>query len=266
MSTDQELFAEVRAALHEEVADVTAGPELLAGVRRKHGRRAVTRRLVLVAPVAAAVAAALVLAPQPKRDPDPLDPANAGYVRDRTDAALYASRNDVVYERAVVTEGDKYSEPGEDAVYERWLAADGSRFRLRVTIDGQPVVDLSRDSDVDVFVDYRSRTYRASPGTAPGEQDDVLAAKEVRQAVEHGEITVVGQEEINGKPAVELHVKARNADVPMDLWVDAITYLPVRWQRRQAGSAPFDVTWLPPTPENLALLRTVIPPEFAVGN
>jgi hypothetical protein len=260
MSTDQELLTEVRALLHEEVADVTAGPALLAGVRRGHRRRTLTRRLVLVASVAAATAVAVPLAL-----PDqPEAPVNAAYVTERTTSALDGVLDDVVYERAVVTEGDKYSEPGQAAVYERWLAADGGTFRLRVTIEGQPIVDLSRDSGADVFVDHRDRTYRARPGTEmpPGEQDDLWTPEEIQEAIANGEITVVGPEEVGGKPVVKLHLKTRKVAVPMDLWVDATSYLPVRWQLQQEGAAPFDVTWLPPTPANLAQLTTVIPDGF----
>jgi hypothetical protein len=260
MSTDQELLTEVRAVLHEEVVDVTAGPALLAGVRRKHKRRALTRRLVFVASAAAAAVAVAVPLAVPSEPP-----VNAAHVMESTTSALDGVLDDVVYERAVVTEGDKYSKPGEEAVYERWLAADGSTFRLRVTVAGQPVVDLSRDSGADVFVDYQNRTYRAVPGSevSPGEQDDVWTPKEIQQAIAHGEITVVGPEEVSGKPAVKLHAAERKGSVPMDLWVDATTYLPVRWQWQQEGSSPFDVTWLPPTPANLAQLTTVIPDGFA---
>jgi hypothetical protein len=49
------------------------------------------------------------------------------------------------------------------------------------------------------------------------------------------------------------------------MWVNATTYLPVRWQWLQDGSTAFDVTWLPPTPENLDQLTAPIPPGFAEG-
>jgi hypothetical protein len=48
----------------------------------------------------------------------------------------------------------------------------------------------------------------------------------------------------------------------MDLWVDATTYLPVQTQFQQEGATPYAVSWLPPTPENLAKLKTVVPPGF----
>jgi hypothetical protein len=271
MSTEQELFAEVRAVLHEDVADVTAGPDLLAVLRRGYARRKLTRRLALAVPVVA-IAAAAVVAVNVRPDPTPpgparLAPVNVAYVKQRTTEALDGLLGQVIHEQAFVTKGEKYSRRGEKALYERWLSADGTRFRFRVTIAGKPVVDLSRDTTADVFVDYRTQTYRASPGVEPSppQYDDVLTPEEIKQGLTDGDITVLGQEQLDGKPVVKMHRDARKADVPMDLWVDATTYLPVRWLWRQENSTPFDVTWLPPTPENLAQLTTVVPPGFTEG-
>jgi hypothetical protein len=280
MITDNELLDEVRAVLYEEVADVTAGPAIIAAVRRKQARRARVRRLgIAVTAAAAAAAIAFVVVSPTDRTavPDKADtpgqtdqtagpaPANAAYVVERTSAALGGVLGSVVYERSIITSGDKYSKPGEKALYERWMAADGSTFRLRVTIDGKPVVDLSRDRKADVFVDYRTRTFHSSSGVEPSapEFDDVLTPKEIRQALADGTITVVGPgEQIGGRPTVRLHQEARKADAPLDLWVDAKTYLPVRRQWQQEDSTPFDVAWLPSTPENLAKLTTTVPPGF----
>lgn len=273
MGTDNELLAEVRALLHEEVADVTAGQEMLAAVRRARTRRAVRFRLALAVPLTAAAAvfaSGVLTAPPPstgsrQSPPSTAEPVNAAYVKERTSEALNGVLGDVIYEHAIVTEGDKYSRPGEEALYERWLAGDGSTFRLRVTIDGRPVVDLSRDHIADVFVHYGDQTYRAFPGSEPSapQHDDVWTPKEIQDAIAQGRIEVVGPgEPVNGKETVRLRTVPGKADVPMDLWVDATSYLPVRWQFRQEGSTLFDVSWLPPTPENLAQLKTVVPPGF----
>jgi hypothetical protein len=255
MVTDDQVIAEVRAVLHDEVADVTASPALLAHVRRRHARRVVGRRLVLTVAAVAAVAVAVV----PADVPDTEEPANAAHVKRQTAKALDGVLESVVYERAVVTKGDKYSEPGQEALYERWQAADGSTFRLLVTIAGKPVVDLSRDTVADVFVDHRDHTYRARQGTEMGapEHDDLWTPKEIQMALARGDMTVVGPgAPVNGKPTLLLRMTDR------DLWVDTVTYLPVRWEWRQENSTPFDVEWLPPTPETLARLTTRIPPGY----
>ena len=276
MVTDNELLDDVRAVLHAEVAGVVASPAVLATVRRKRrGRRA---RWLITIPVTAAVAATVVVATQqpatpPQQQAQPPSPTstqpaelvNAAYVSDRAEKALDDVIDSVVHESAIVTEGEKYSLPGEEALNERWLAADGSAFRYRVTIDGAPVVDLSRDRVSDIFVDYRTSTYRVFPGTEPSDPqyDDVWTPKEIRDALKKGRLTVTGPgEPINGKPTILLHQNADKGGAPMDLWIDAKTFLPVRWQWEQANSTPFDVEYLPPTPENRAQLTTVIPEGF----
>lgn len=286
MVSDNELLDEVRAVLHAEVADVTASPAVLATIRRK--RRRGIRWLIatpVTAAVVVAVVAVVVLRPSTPAEPQAQPPAgsstqatstqpsapvnaapvNAAYVTDRAEKALGDVIDSVIHEQSLVTEGEKYSDPGEEALNERWLAADGSAFRFRVTIDGAPVVDLSRDAESDIFVDYRTSTYRVRPGVEPNppQYDDVWTPKEIRDALKNGTLTVTGPgEPIDGKPTILLHKNAEKAGVPMDLWIDAKTYLPVRWQWEQENSTPFDVAYLPPTPENRAQLTTVIPEGF----
>jgi len=282
MVTEKQLMDEVRAALHEEVADVTASATLLSTVHRKIRRRRVTRGL-LVAAAAAAVVAVVTLPPAKDAPPvaetppssaehtpaeEPPPPVNVALATERTVTALGEVTDDVIYERAVVTKGDKYSAPGVVALYERWLAADGTSFRLRVTVHGRPVVDLSRDTVSDVFVDYRTSSFRVFPGVEPNppRYDDVWTQEEIRQSLVNGDLAVVGPgEPVEGRPTILMHHKGGKAEVPMDLWVDAETYLPVRWQWQQENSTPFDVTYLPPTPENRAELTTEIPPGFTQG-
>lgn len=262
MVTDKQLLDEVRAVLHDDVADVVVSAALLSTVHRKVRRRR-SRRWLLAVPVAAAAAVVLTLPlpPSPPAAKPPPLPVEASQVMSALDTVTDA----VVYERAMVTKGDKYSAPGEPALYERWLSADGSTFRLRVTINGHPVVDLSRDRVSDVFVDYETHTYRAFPGTEPNapQYDDVWTPKEIQDFLKNGSLTVVGPgAPVNAKPTILLHRDAGKAEVPLKLWIDARTYLPVRWQWEQENSTPFDVAYLPPTPENLAELTTTIPPGF----
>jgi hypothetical protein len=273
MVTDKQLLDEVRAVLHEEVADVTAPAAVLAAVHGRLRTRRTPRWLVAI-PVAAAAVVAVVTLPRAADTPPAAEhppttthrPAvNVAHATERTMSALDAVLDNVIYERATVTKGDKYSRPGEAALYERWLASDGTTFRLRVTIDGEPVVDLSRDTVSDVFVDYRTRTYRSFPGGEPSapEYDDVWTPAEIQQSLKDGTLKVTGVgDPVNNRPTILLHRDTRKAEVPLNLWVDAETYLPVRWQWEQENSTAFDVTYLPPTPENLASLTTVIPPGF----
>lgn len=277
MVTDKQLLDEVRAVMHEEVADVTAPAAVLSAVHRGLRTRR-TRRWLVAIPVAAAAVAVVVTLPRSADTPPAAEdpptttrrPAvNVAHATERTMSALDAVLDNVIYERATVTKGEKYSEPGQPALYERWLASDGTAFRFRVTIDGKPVVDLSRDTVSDVFVDYRTRTYRSFPGVEPSapEYDDVWTPAEIQQSLKDGTLTVTGAgDPVNNRPTILLHRDEGKAEAPLNLWVDAETYLPVRWQWEQENSTAFDVTYLPPTPENRAQLTTVIPPDFTKEN
>ncbi|KJK51031.1 hypothetical protein UK23_08620 [Lentzea aerocolonigenes] len=256
MVSENELLDDVRAVLHAEVEGVTANSAaLLASVKRKK----TVRWPWLVLPVVAAAAAAAVLVPQ-QQQPEAA-PVEVAYQLERTNAALEGVRGMVIHEQAPSDEKEKYFRPGEKGLSERWHAADGSAFRYQASVDGRPIVDLSRSAAGDIFVDHRARTYRSTPGETP--DDQVWTPEEIQKAIRDGRITVAGPSEpINGTPAVRLDISADKAGVATEMWVDAATYLPMRWRWVQDGGTPFDVTWLPPTPENLAALKTQIPDGF----
>ena len=254
MVSDNELLDDVRTVLRAEVANVTADPAaLLASVRRRQRRRWPW----LVMPLVAAAAAAIVLVPAQQL----ARPVEVAHVLERTNTALDGVRGMVIHEQAPAVDGDKYFEPGQRGLNERWRAADGSAFRYRASVDGRTIVELSRSAAGDVYVDHRARTYRSFPGDTP--DDEVWTPDKIQKAIAAGRITVGGPgEPINGTRTLLLHVAALKPEPAIELWVDATTYLPMRVLLVQDGATPFDVTWLPPTPENLAQLKTQIPDGF----
>ncbi|GGU26830.1 hypothetical protein [Lentzea flava] len=256
MVSENDLLDDVRTVLRAEVSGVTANPAaLLASVKRKRARRFTP--WLGAGLVAAAAAAAFVLVPQRQ----PAAPVEVAHVLERTDAALEGLRGMVIHEQGPSAEGEKYFQPGERGLSERWHAADGSAFRYRASVGGRTIVDLSRSAAGDVFVDHRARTFRKQQGETP--EDDVWTPDKIKAAIKDGRITVAGPgEEINGKQTVRLTIAAGKGEVPAEMWVDATSYLPLRWRWAQDGATTFDVTWLPPTPENLAQLKTAIPDGF----
>ncbi|GAB2859624.1 hypothetical protein [Lentzea nigeriaca] len=256
MVSENELLDDVRVVLHAEVAGVTANPAaLLASVKRKRARR--FRPWLGIGLVAAVAAAAFVLVPERQ----PAAPVEVAHVLERTDAALEGLRGMVIHEQGPAGEGEKYFQPGEKGLSERWHAADGSAFRYRASVDGRTIVDLSRSAAGDIFVDHRARTFRKQQGETP--EDDVWTPDKIKDAIRDGRITVAGPgDPINGKQTVRLNITAGKADVPAEMWVDATSSLPLRWRWVQDGATAFDVTWLPATPENLAQLKTAIPDGF----
>jgi len=97
-----------------------------------------------------------------------------------------------------------------------------------------------------------------------------LDAAGIRAEIANGQFTVIGRTELHGQQAIELkiNVPPSNEAPPHTtaerLWVNATTYLPMReYQRMSSGQRRvFDYVFLPPTPQNLAKLRPVIPAGY----
>ena len=97
-----------------------------------------------------------------------------------------------------------------------------------------------------------------------------LDAAGIRAEIANGQFTVVGRTELHGQQAIELKINVPpNNEAPPHttaerLWVNATTYLPMRDDQRMSNGqqSVFDYVFLPPTPENLAKLRPVIPAGY----
>ena len=91
-------------------------------------------------------------------------------------------------------------------------------------------------------------------------------ARALRTAISCGTLTEVGRQRVNGIEAIELTSRP-GSPISETIWVSPDTYLPVRAVIRSAGGFPAteqtaDVTWLPPTSQNLAKLAVPIPAGF----
>ena len=88
------------------------------------------------------------------------------------------------------------------------------------------------------------------------------------RGIANGAWRVVGRTELDGQQALKLSETGHGPDVieplPVLLWVNAQTYLPIRMVVGAAstGMAVQEFRYLPPTPANLALLQVPIPPGY----
>jgi hypothetical protein len=97
-----------------------------------------------------------------------------------------------------------------------------------------------------------------------------LDAAGIRAEIANGQFTVIGPTELHGQQAIELkiNVPPSNEAPPHTtaerMWVNATTYLPMREYTRMSNGqqSVTDYVFLPPTPENLAKLRPVIPAGY----
>jgi hypothetical protein len=93
------------------------------------------------------------------------------------------------------------------------------------------------------------------------------AARALRNAISCGTLAVAGRQRIDGSQAIEL-TSRRNSLISETIWVRPGTYLPVRMVVRSAPGMPealqqtANITWLPPTAQNLAKLTVPIPAGF----
>jgi hypothetical protein len=91
-------------------------------------------------------------------------------------------------------------------------------------------------------------------------------AKALRAAVSCGTLTETGHQQVDGTQTIELTSRP-DSPIPETIWVSPGTYLPIRVISHPAPGTPgpwqtATITWLPPTPHNLAKLTIPIPAQF----
>jgi hypothetical protein len=105
------------------------------------------------------------------------------------------------------------------------------------------------------------------PGTSSAASSlPSTVASSLRTAVSCGILDVAGRQRVDGVEAIELTSRP-GSPVAETIWVSPGTYLPVRVVIRPASGTPglqqtANITWLPPTAQNLARLTVPIPAGF----
>jgi hypothetical protein len=119
-----------------------------------------------------------------------------------------------------------------------------------------------------IDVEFASRSWSDQPHTCVPVTQPADAAQ-IRSAIAAGGWTVVGRDDMDGQPAVELNLAGSAKPVSADLlWVNARTFLPIQARANKGGSPGADdslVTtyrFLGDTPENRKNLTTPIPAGF----
>ena len=133
-------------------------------------------------------------------------------------------------------------------------------------IRGQSDVQATDGRLVDV--EYASRSWSDQPDTCIPVTQSADAAQ-IRSDIAAGGWTVVGRDDIDGQPAVELNLAGSAKPASADLlWVNAHTFLPIQASAHKGG-LPANVglvttyRFLSDTPDNQKNLITPIPAGFA---
>jgi hypothetical protein len=113
---------------------------------------------------------------------------------------------------------------------------------------------------------------RSAPMTSALAPGEFLNPATIAHGIIAGQWRVVGRTRLGGQPAIELSETSKGKDrllpLPVLLWVNARTYLPIRCTSGvgSASVSEWDYAYLPPTPANLALLRVPIPRGYPRSN
>jgi hypothetical protein len=108
-----------------------------------------------------------------------------------------------------------------------------------------------------VLVSFATRSWLTTTaglgGYTSGDDGAITDSLGVRRGLADGTTTSLGRAVIDGRTTLHLRQNV------LQLWVDPLTYLPVR---TQVGASTDDVTWLPRNASNLLSTRIVVPQGF----
>jgi hypothetical protein len=283
---DEGLGTAIGARLREEMAELTAPPDLAATVRRRYGRqRWAVAGAALALPLVAGGLAVLLATTGGQPGLQPGGQSGAGddrsangapsiltvaYVVDRAQQALDATADSVVHTVTTVDDGtaiDSWSDLAGPVGVSTVRIAGQLAWATRTSVEGDRITLLS--------VDYRRHTWQRD--TLPREAKMPAGAYGVpygdrdviRENLASGQLELVGTEQVAGHTAEHLRLVLptdEQALAGMDLWVDSTTYAPVQLTGHK-GKVTFTVKydWLPRTPENLARLTLAPPADFTEG-
>jgi hypothetical protein len=284
---DDDLITAVRDSFTDVHSD-TPVERIVTRGRAVRARRRHVLRAGLALGAAGAVAAAAVIAAVAHGPATKATPIAAPALRARLLAAIDTASGDILYTHGGPAPGGgtwqspAYPQPGQEVHFHvLGLGSDGTVFKdleYSFTMPSETALhdyinnytaDLDQGglqlSGTVIWVDRRSHVW--------GQDHSkfilgfTLDAAGIRAEIANGQFTVIGQTELHGRQAIELKINVPpNNEAPPHttaerLWVNATTYLPMREYTRMSNGqqSVTDYAFLPPTPENLAKLRPVIP-------
>jgi len=274
---ESQLIDQISAALDEEAATIWA-PGGAAGVARKRARcRRLTRGLVATAP-AVALAAGLVIATTGQQTPATQSARHAqarvgthapvamtvAYVTKRARSALSQAKGYILVSRSRglvqwsdtatgVTRQELFGPGGTATAAETWTFSGSTQRRT--------------------YIDYTTRTWwrltsKVAVTPRKASQPGIPAPSDTAQ----GRVTILGHRSLDSHDTIlVLYAPPRDfkpspaVQWPTEqIWYDASSYLPLRTKIIYPGGAVNidSLTWLRPTPANLAKLSVSPPAAF----
>jgi hypothetical protein len=271
-------------------------------VRHDRKRRARIRLTGAVGATAVMAAAAVVIATVPGRPsgrPVPTRPAaglkalDAAYVLNRAAAAQVNSYRMISVDQAGGQSGTIYT----DVTTQQQLivsalrdSSGGPYYKISTVISGGAYIETDVEYQHQVYSTFTTSSMDAGSQVTLSSflplQTNANPAVAFQQALKAGTITVVGHQNLHGRDTILIRVKSATKATSRigpwpasSIWIDATTYLVVQTEHFipnfQAITTPSAaagkptwlpeidyVTWLNPTPGNLALLTLTPPAGF----
>jgi hypothetical protein len=243
--------------------------------------RWVTRRLglrsaavVAAALTAGAVALAVAGVPAARHDGTGRPVVDTAYVVKHVDSALSAAGPGEIAQMTITTRGALV--PGGTTTAEEWSYGGQWHSFVYSSAGHLAYAEGFSTSSAYTLVSYPARTWarRPGPGGPPAPLPDTHGcgsavpanvASALRAVMFCGTLAEVGRQRVNGVEAIELTSRP-DSKISATIWVSLGTYLPVRVVIRPARKLgtwqEADITWLPPTAQNLAKLTVAIPAGF----
>jgi hypothetical protein len=298
---DRDPGTALRASMGAYVSDMRMSASLLdRAVSRDRKRKARIRLTGAVCATAAVAAVAAVIAtvpgrppgrPAPTRPPAGLKALDAAYVLDRAAAAQVNSYRMISVDRAGGSSGTIYT----DVTTQQQLivsalrdSSGGPYFEISTVISGGAYTETDVEYQDHVYSVFTTSSMDAGSRVTLSSflplQTNANPAVAFQEALKAGTITVVGRQSLNGRDTILIHVSGfpgtsrMPPSPPSSIWIDATTYLVVQTEHYVPNFQPSStstpgmnvtwspdidhVTWLSPTPANLALLTLTPPAGF----
>ncbi len=291
---DEEPFADLVVELRASVPELNPSPSLLPDLRRRYARRIALRRAGYAAiPVALVVAVGVGAATIPPGSSRPQarptvssSPVvhDAAYVAARVSKALTDANQDILVRSGTirVTALGNPIPSNQHGTSKSWVSMRTGQIRAVEDIDGRPTFESGLSSPGEfTAIDYPRHRYLTWPAEQqhPELPHGTFTADEIQQAMASGKLSITARnQQIDGQSTIELTgdlvpkdeqgTKSATAQ-PQRFWVSSTTYLPVRSETQDdtgRWTNDVDYTWLPPTPENAALLTVTIPAGLTKAN
>ncbi|NES13226.1 MULTISPECIES: hypothetical protein [Micromonospora] len=279
MADDDQFGERLGTLLRNELSDVYPEPGMTDRLRTR-SRRNLMVRAGAIAPVAVAAAVGLVVAlgaagTETSGVNDDPRMVSVGYVRTQVTDALDRSTDYIVLAHSTWADNGRMDE---------WTEPATGRRRIDLYVNGSLASSATETPEAGggarwFQIDYQNRTWTDDHRSAaelrvPVDSFQDFPAADpmsIREAVANGSLEVMGRETVDGHDTVRLRLKltadVNRLPVAMELWVDAVTYLPYREKisksgRFNEGTESVVFSWLKRSPENQKVFDLAAPAGF----